>query len=79
MQWKGLFIVVGKVGIFDYRVDVQGKIKIFYVNFLKRYLERDFFIIISLCVVIEEEIMESENFESDFLLEFFLLIVIEIY
>lgn len=79
MQWKGLFIVVGKVGIFDYRVDVQGKIKIFYVNFLKRYLERDLFIIISLCVVIEEELIESENFESDFLLEFFLLIVIEIY
>lgn len=69
MQWKGPFTVVGKVGISDYRVDVQGKTKTFHANLLKRYLERDPPTIISSCAVIEEETTESENFESDFPLE----------
>lgn len=69
MQWKGPFTVVGKVGISDYRVDVQGKTKTFHANLLKRYLERDPPTIISSCAVIEEESTESENFESDFPLE----------
>lgn len=40
MQWKGPFDVVGKVGQVDYKVSVNGKIKTFHANLLKKYLDR---------------------------------------
>lgn len=41
MQWKGLYDIVEKLGDMDYKVIVDGKLKIFYVNLLKKYVERD--------------------------------------
>jgi len=36
MQWKGPFTVVSKVGVADYKIDVNGKLKTFHVNLLKK-------------------------------------------
>lgn len=41
MQWKGLYDIVEKLGDMVYKVNVDGKLKIFYVNLLKKYVERD--------------------------------------
>lgn len=40
MQWKGPFPTVGKIGNADYRVDMNGKIKTYHANLLKRYMDR---------------------------------------
>jgi len=37
MQWKGPFVVVGKVGICDYKVSVNGRVKTYHANLLKKY------------------------------------------
>jgi hypothetical protein len=41
MQWKGPFKVISKVGDFDYRIDVNGKAKVFHANMLKKYHVRE--------------------------------------
>ncbi|GFO25523.1 Zinc finger protein [Plakobranchus ocellatus] len=41
MQWKGPFEIVATVGINDYRINMGGKQKTFYVNLLKGYIARD--------------------------------------
>ena len=40
MQWQGPYAVKQKVGRCDLRVDVNGKIKTYHVNLLKKYVER---------------------------------------
>ena len=40
LQWKGPFKVTHKVGKHDYRVDQNGKIKIYHANLLRKYVER---------------------------------------
>ena len=40
LQWKGPFKVTHKVGKHDYRVDQNGKIKIYHANMLRKYVER---------------------------------------
>ena len=40
MQWKGPFVVTRKMSPFDYKVDVYGKVKPFYINMLRLYTER---------------------------------------
>ena len=40
MQWKGPYTIVEKFGKVDYRIDVNGKIKTFHANLLKRYVDR---------------------------------------
>ncbi|XP_041379582.1 uncharacterized protein LOC121392444 [Gigantopelta aegis] len=40
MQWKGPFVITEKVGTLDYRVDINGKSKLFHINLLKSYFER---------------------------------------
>ena len=40
MQWKGPFVVTSKVGDVDYRIQINGKIKTFHANLLKKYFER---------------------------------------
>jgi len=40
MQWKGPYNIVEKLGKVDYRIDMNGKIKTFHANLLKRYVDR---------------------------------------
>ena len=41
MQWKGPYDVSEVVGLNDHKVKVKGKIKVYYTNLLKTYLEQD--------------------------------------
>ncbi|XP_040079039.2 uncharacterized protein LOC120850576 [Ixodes scapularis] len=41
MQWKGPFPVVARKNDVDYELDVGGKKKVFHINMLKRYEERE--------------------------------------
>ena len=38
--WRGPYKIVQKVGSVDYKIDMEGKIKIFHANMLKRYVDR---------------------------------------
>ena len=40
MQWKGPYEIVAKLGKVDYKIDMQGKVKTFHANMLKRYIDR---------------------------------------
>ncbi|XP_041470756.1 uncharacterized protein LOC121420251 [Lytechinus variegatus] len=37
LQWKGPFNVIAKIGASDYRIDLNGKTKVFHINLLKKY------------------------------------------
>ena len=37
LSWKGPFSVIGKVGVMDYKIQVNDKCKIFHINLLKKY------------------------------------------
>ncbi|XP_062521976.1 uncharacterized protein LOC134196774 [Corticium candelabrum] len=41
MKWKGLYVVKERVGLNDYRIDVGGKTKVYHINLLKRFHERE--------------------------------------
>lgn len=41
LQWKGPFSVVEVVNSMDYKVDVNGKTKVYHANLLKLYVERE--------------------------------------
>ncbi|XP_071510123.1 uncharacterized protein [Diadema antillarum] len=47
LQWKGPFAVTAKVSDTDYRIDVKGKSKVFHINLLKKYNERESSLLIS--------------------------------
>lgn len=61
MQWKGPFKVVERKGISDYRIDVNGKFRLFHANLLKKYnlreeeLKSDEHKQLTSCAVIEYE------------------------
>ena len=38
LRWKGPFKVVQKVSPYDYKIDMNGKSKMFHINMLKKYL-----------------------------------------
>ena len=40
MQWKGPFRVTDQFNDCDYRIDVNGKIRSYHINLLKKYVER---------------------------------------
>lgn len=40
MQWRGPYSIFQKVGSVDYKIDVDGKLKTFHANMLKRYVDR---------------------------------------
>lgn len=40
MQLKGPYVIKEKINKYDYRIDVNGKEKIYHANLLRRYLER---------------------------------------
>ena len=41
LQWKGPFEVLDKKGVCDDKIDMQGRVKTFHANLLKRYIERE--------------------------------------
>ncbi|GFN94313.1 Zinc finger protein [Plakobranchus ocellatus] len=41
MQWKGPFDIMATVGAYEYRINVNGKEKIFHANLLKTYIKGD--------------------------------------
>ena len=41
MQWRGPFTVLEKVNPYDYKIKIQGKIKTFHGNMLKKYYRRN--------------------------------------
>ena len=41
MHWKGPFQVIESVELHDYRVEVNGKPKLFHINLLRKYTERE--------------------------------------
>ena len=41
LQWKGPFEVISKISSMDYRVDLNGKPKVFHINLLKKYHDRN--------------------------------------
>lgn len=41
MAWSGPYVVQGRVGLVDYKVQVGNKVKTYHVNLLQRYFERD--------------------------------------
>ena len=41
MRWKGPFSITCKVGINDYRIQIGTKERLFHVNMMKKYLERE--------------------------------------
>ncbi|KAL9963057.1 hypothetical protein ACROYT_G032222 [Oculina patagonica] len=65
MQWKGPFEVSAVVGLNDYKVKVKGKERVYHVNLLKKYFEREEPAEVS-AVAIEAETEETEV-EADFL------------
>ncbi|CAC5398266.1 unnamed protein product [Mytilus coruscus] len=81
MHWKGPFCIVEKMGDLDYRIDVRarGKIKLFHVNMLKLYVEREptnmcisapehkvsFVATVSVIDLENEDTDEVDNYESE--------------
>lgn len=41
MQWKGLFSVMKKINKVDYQNDMKGKLKMYYVYMLKKYIDKN--------------------------------------
>ena len=41
MHWKGSLQVIERVGLYYYRVEVNGKPKLFHINLLRKYTERE--------------------------------------
>ena len=75
MQWKGPYEVLEKVGELDYKIKIKGKVKVFHINMLKLYVEREDGVVVSdkesnsgdrrgrcaMILIVDEEIMKSEN------------------
>ena len=59
MQWKGPYNVVEERGVADYRIDVDGKLKTFHANLLKKYTDREPIVTggtqLAACAIIESE------------------------
>ena len=41
MQWKGPYEILESVNPYDYRVNVDGKEKVYHAHLLKKYVERN--------------------------------------
>ena len=41
LRWKGPYTIKGKVGITDYRIQVGNQLRLFHVNMLRKYTERE--------------------------------------
>ena len=40
MRWKGPYVVLEKVGLTDYRIQMGNRMKVFHINMLKQYTQR---------------------------------------
>jgi transposase InsO family protein len=70
MQWKGPFKVEKVMGKNDYGINVNGKVKTFHINMLKKYLSRPDDVPVTACAVFDNVCKASiENTEDDELLE----------
>ena len=47
MQWKGPYGVLEKIGKLDYKIKIKGKVKVFHINMLKLYVEREGGVVVS--------------------------------
>ena len=63
MQWKGPYQIVRKVGNVDYMLDVNGTVKTYHANLLKKYVEREEPEISFLMSIVNPE--QIDNPESD--------------
>ena len=82
MQWQGPFVVQEKVGEYDYRIMLNGKVKTYHVNMLKRYVERRAEVdngsasassaleVVAVAVIEKSDATAEEVVEDDKLLEF---------
>lgn len=62
LQWKGPFPVVERKGSCDYRIDVNGELKLFHSNMLKKYYSRPNVNCVDVtAAVVEEEEEEPEQ------------------
>ena len=55
MQWKGPFSVTEKVGPTDYRVQVGKLSKLFHINMLKQYLNREETVMGAIMNIVDDE------------------------
>jgi hypothetical protein len=65
MQWKGPYQIVRKVGNVDYMLDVNGMIKTYHANLLKKYVERDEPEVIFLMSIINPEQIDDPESDDD--------------
>ena len=42
MQWRGSYKIVQKVGNVEYKIEMEGKIKTFHANMMKRAVDRTY-------------------------------------
>jgi hypothetical protein len=75
MHWKGPYEVLEKVGELDYKITINSKVKMFHINMLKSYVEREDEVVVSdkesnsrdrrgrcaMISIVDEEIMKSED------------------
>ena len=67
LHWRGPYTVIEVVNAMDYRIKVDGKVKIYHANLLKKYIQRERseiaqnIILTVNAAVIEEENMEGEE------------------
>jgi hypothetical protein len=47
MHWKGPYEVLEKVGELDYKITIKSKVKMFHINMLKSYVEREDEVVVS--------------------------------
>lgn len=64
MAWTGPFIVKGRVGPCDYRVQVRDKVKTYHANLLQQYKEREA-VIAAVAVLDEEKVTEEMEVVSE--------------
>ena len=61
MRWKGPFTVKDKVGMNNYKVEINGKIKVFHINMLKQYFRREPITVSVAAITLDSDDEEEEN------------------
>ena len=65
LQWRGPYPITEKLGTCDYRILMEGKIKTFHANLLKKYQERgETFNVHSVFGVVETAVIDSQFVEG---------------
>ena len=66
MRWKGPFKVIEPIGINDYRIEIGDNVKIFHINMLRKYTERNPDDIAASFSILETN-AEEDNTDIDFM------------